>query len=140
MLELFGLFGRDLRMEMRVRSQRMMTRMVAALVWGIVAALLGTIGIVFLLNGAVIALLPEVGPALAYAIVGGAVLVCALVAGLVAARRPRPVAGPAFVPPPVVPPLAADPSAMRPGGGAGKTGLAMAGGALLAGLILGRRL
>jgi hypothetical protein len=131
------LFARDLRAEMRVRAQRL----VAGLVWGVVAGLLALIGLVFLLVAAVIGLTPEIGAAAAWAVVGGAVLLFAGFAVLAAQpRAPRRPAPPAFAAPPVVPSAAADPSAMKQEGASGKTAMAVAAAALLAGLVLGRRL
>lgn len=131
------LFARDLRTEMRLRTERLVTM----LVWSIVGGLLALIGLVFLLVAAVLGLTPEIGAAGAWAVVGGITL---LIAGLafLAARprvRSRPMAAPAFAPPPVVPPAGADPSAMS-APSSGKGAMAVAGAALLAGLVLGRRL
>jgi hypothetical protein len=112
-----------------------------SLVWGVVAGLLGLVGMVFLLVAAVIALTPEIGAAGAWAAVGGGVVVCAGIAALAARPRARRRAlAPTFAPPPTISPLSADPSAMKSADRPGKTAMAIAGAALLAGLVLGRRL
>jgi hypothetical protein len=131
------MFAGDLVAQLRFRTQRVVT----SLVWGVVAGLLGLVGLVFLLVAAVTGLTPEIGPAAAWAAVGGGTVLCAGLAALAARpRTPRRAVPPAFVAPPIIPPLAADPSAMKQTGSPGKTAMAIAGGALLAGLVLGRRL
>lgn len=130
-------FTRDIRLEMRLRAQRT----VVTIVWSLVAGMLALVGLIFLLVAAALGLTPELGPAGATAAVGAGTLLFAGIAVLAARpRRPRPIRAPAYVPPPPVAPPAADPSAMRQEDKPGKTGMAIAGAALLAGLILGRRL
>ncbi len=130
-------FTRDIRLEMRLRAQRTVT----TIVWSIVAGMLALVGLIFLLVAAALGLTPELGPAGATAAVGGGTLLVAGIAALAARpRRPRVQRAPTFVaPPPIVSP-AADPSAMRQEDKSSKTGMAIAGAALLAGLVLGRRL
>ncbi len=134
-------FTRDIRLEMRLKAQRTVT----TVVWSIVAGMLALVGLIFLLVAAAFGLAPELGAAGATAAVGAGTLLVAGLAVLAARpRRPRPrvpVAPPSpFVPPPVMTPPAADPSAMKSDGAPGKTAMAVAGAALIAGLVLGRRL
>ena len=134
-------FTRDIRLEMRLRAQRTVT----TVVWSIVAGMLALVGLIFLLVAAAFGLAPELGAAGATAVVGAGTLVVAGLAILAAQpRRPRvrnaAVPPPAFVAPPPMAPPAADPSAMKQGDTSGKTAMAITGAALLAGLVLGRRL
>jgi hypothetical protein len=133
-------FTRDIRIEMRLKAQRTMT----TIVWSLVAGLLGLVGLIFLLVAAAFGLAPELGAAGATAAVGAGTLVVAGLAVLAAqprrARARAPVrAAPAYVAPPPTAPTGADPSAMKEEK-SGKTAMAIAGAALLAGLVLGRRL
>lgn len=134
-------FTRDIRLEMRLRAQRAAT----TIVWSIVAGMLALVGLIFLLVAAAFGLAPELGAAGATAAVGAGTLVVAGLAVLAAQpRRPRvrasAVPPPSFAVPPPMPQPAADPSAMKQDEKSGKTAMAIAGAALIAGLVLGRRL
>jgi hypothetical protein len=134
-------FTRDIRLEMRLKAQRTVT----TVVWSIVAGMLALVGLIFLLVAAAFGLAPELGAAGAAAVVGAGTLFVAGLAFLAARpRRPRPrvpaVQPSPLVPPPMTAPPAADPSAMKQDGAPGKTAMAIAGAALIAGLVLGRRL
>ena len=134
-------FTRDIRLEMRLRAQRTVT----TIVWSIVAGMLALVGLIFLLVAAAFGLAPELGAAGATAVVGAGTLVVAGLAILAAQpRRPRvrsaAMPPPAFAAPPPMASPAADPSAMKQDEKSGKTAMAIAGAALVAGLVLGRRL
>ena len=136
-------FTRDIRLELRLRAERTVT----TIVWSLIAGLLALVGLIFLLVAATIGLTPELGAAGAAAAVGGGMIVVAGLAALAAQPRRRPRVRPAsmvppaaFAPPPPMAPPAPDVSAMKQGERSGKTGMAIAGAALLAGLILGRRI
>jgi hypothetical protein len=141
-------FTRDIRIEMRMRARRTITM----LVWSIIAGMLALVGLIFLLVAAAVGLTPELGAAGATAAVGAGTLVAAGIALAIGQpRRPRVRsggAGPAYpaasaaayTPPPPMPPPAADASSMRQDDRSGKTAMAITGAALLAGLVLGRRL
>jgi hypothetical protein len=130
-------FTRDIRIEMRLRARRTIT----TLVWSVIAGMLALVGLIFLLVAAALGLTPELGPAGATAAVGAGTLVVAGLAFIAGQpRRPRVRAAPAYMAPPPMPPPAADPAAMRQETPSGKTAMAITGAALLAGLVLGRRL
>lgn len=141
-------FTRDIRIEMRLRARRTIT----TLIWSLIAGLLALVGLIFLLVAAAMGLTPELGAAGATAAVGAGTLVAAGIALAIGQpRRPRMRSGGAGaaypsasaaapMAPPPMPPPAADPSSMRQEDRSGKTAMAITGAALLAGLVLGRRL